>query len=51
MLELSSKRTTYAATVKEDLPYFEFNQVFKPIHIVSLFKPHEMQWSIEEYLK
>ena len=51
MLDKSNKRTTFAATTREDLPFLEFNQVFKPVHIVSLFKPHEMQWSIEEYMK
>ena len=33
------------------MPYLEFNSVFKNIHIQSLFQPHEMQWSIEEYMK
>ena len=37
VLDLSSKRTTFAASSKEDMPYLEFTQVFKPLHTVSLF--------------
>ena len=33
------------------MPYLEFKSVFNNIHIQSLFQPHEMQWSIEEYMK
>ena len=29
--------------------YLEFNKVFKNIHGTSIFRPHEMQWSILDY--
>lgn len=50
-LAFSSRRSTHQAQVLHDMPFLEFNSHFKPIHIQSLFQPHEMQWSAEEFMK
>lgn len=51
VLGLSSKRVTHGHQVFTDLPCLEFTTVARKSDIQTLFQPHEMQWSIEEYLK
>ena len=51
MLNLSSKRSVHDGHLRKDMPYLEFNQMFKPIHGQHVMKPHEMSWSLDQYLE
>ena len=33
------------------MPYLEFNQYFAKQHGINVFKPHEMQWSLDQFLE
>ena len=51
VLPLSSKRSTHGGDLREDLPYLEFNGYFPKQHGQHLFQPHEMQWSLDQFLE
>ena len=51
LLPLSSKRSTHGGDLREDLPYLEFNGYFPKQHGQHLFQPHEMQWSLDQFLE
>ena len=50
ILGLSSKRSAHDGHLRYDIPYLEFNQYFSKINGVHVFKPHEMQWSLDQFM-
>ena len=32
------------------MPYLEFNEFFRKIHGTHVFAPHEMQWSLDQFM-
>ena len=51
VLGLSSKRSSHAGQLRKDMPYLEFNGYFPKQHGQHLFQPHEMQWSLDQFLE
>ena len=51
VLSLSSKRSTHGGDLRQDMPYLEFNGYFHKQHGDHLFQPHEMQWSLDQFLE
>ena len=51
VLGLSSKRSTWGGELRFDYPYLEFNGYYKKQHGIHVFKPHEMQWSLDQFLE
>ena len=51
LLGLSSKRSAHDGHLRFDIPYLEFNQYFNKINGVHVFKPHEMQWSLDQFME
>jgi len=51
VLGLSSKRSVVNHVLKSDMPCLEFNMVQRNTIIGSTLQPHEMQWSMEEFIK
>ena len=51
VLALSSKRSTHGGELRQDLPYLEFNGFFNKQHGQHIFQPHEMQWSLDQFLE
>ncbi len=51
VLGLSSKRSTHGGDLRQDFPYLEFNGYFSKQHGQHLFQPHEMQWSLDQFLE
>jgi hypothetical protein len=49
VLGLSSKRAAIDGKLKYDMPYLEFNKVYGPQHGIHVYKPHEMQWSLDQF--
>ena len=50
MLDLSSKRSSHDGHLRHDMPYLEFNQYFKNIHGQTVLPPHEMSWSLDQFM-
>ncbi|TNV75706.1 hypothetical protein FGO68_gene17696 [Halteria grandinella] len=51
VLSLSSKRSVWNGQLRQDMPHLEFTQYFKNQHGLHIFKPHEMQWSLDQFLE
>ena len=49
-LGLSSKRSVHAGHLRYDIPHLEFEGYFERLHGVHVFKPHEMQWSLDQFI-
>ena len=50
-LGLSSRRSVHDGNLRFDYPHLEFDQYFERLQGVHLFKPHEMQWSLDQFLE
>ena len=51
VLDKTSARMVDGTRQKENTSFLEFNEVSRFMHIRGSLQPHEMQWSIEEYMK
>ena len=51
ILGLSSKRSAHDGNLRYDIPYLEFNQYFNKLNGMHIFKPHEMQWSLDQFME
>ena len=51
MLGLSSKRSVHDGHLRYDIPHLEFEGYFDRLHGVHVFKPHEMQWSLDQFME
>eukprot|EP00352_Strombidinopsis_acuminata_P005502 CAMPEP_0176364316 /NCGR_PEP_ID=MMETSP0126-20121128/19704_1 /TAXON_ID=141414 ORGANISM="Strombidinopsis acuminatum, Strain SPMC142" /NCGR_SAMPLE_ID=MMETSP0126 /ASSEMBLY_ACC=CAM_ASM_000229 /LENGTH=136 /DNA_ID=CAMNT_0017720907 /DNA_START=189 /DNA_END=599 /DNA_ORIENTATION=+ len=47
----SAKRSVIRGQLKSEMPCLEFNKLERTVYNETIFQPHEMQWSIEAYLK
>ncbi len=50
-LGLSSKRSVHDGNLRYDIPHLEFNQYFDRLNGNTVFKPHEMQWSLDQFME
>ena len=50
ILGLSSRRSAHDGHLRQDMPYLEFTEYFPKVHGEHVFKPHEMQWSLDQFM-
>eukprot|EP00351_Strombidinopsis_sp_SopsisLIS2011_P005726 CAMPEP_0116876958 /NCGR_PEP_ID=MMETSP0463-20121206/8803_1 /TAXON_ID=181622 /ORGANISM="Strombidinopsis sp, Strain SopsisLIS2011" /LENGTH=143 /DNA_ID=CAMNT_0004523889 /DNA_START=175 /DNA_END=606 /DNA_ORIENTATION=- len=51
IMDRSAKRSVIRGELRTDMPCLEFNRLDRRIYNDYLFEPHEMQWSINDYVK